>query len=222
MTGDFASARLTQPIVVNYHDLLDTSKGPDVLVMLEQALGKDGLGVIAVSNIPEYAKLRKALLPLASMLAQFPKQTQEKWEDAASSYNVGWSLGKESLADGSTDTKKGSFYANPLHDRPTDDEGLMKEYPSYARPNIWPDEDVPELEPAFKALGRVMYDVGMLLLTKCQELVDSLVILHCRAETGEQRSNGKQSSLDLSHTASESRCVKVCLFVCLNLCSTAL
>eukprot|EP00890_Picochlorum_soloecismus_P002859 jgi/Picsp_1/3574/NSC_06411-R1_protein len=201
MTGDFTSARLTQPIVVDYHNLLDRSKVPDALVMLEQALGKDGLGVIAVSNVPKYAELRKALLPLASTLAQFPKQTQEKWEDAASSYNVGWSLGKESLADGSTDTKKGSFYANPLHDRPTDDKILLEEYPSYARPNIWPSENLPELEPAFKALGRVMYDVGMLLLSKCQELVDSQCI-----ETVEGSSRYKP--LLVCDTASESKCVK--------------
>jgi len=202
MTGDFASARQTKPVVVDYNNLLD---GSDVLVLLEEAFGKDGLGVIAVSNIPKYDELRKTLLPLASTLAQFPKQIQEQWEDEASSYNVGWSLGKESLADGSTDTKKGSFYANPLHDRPTEDEHLLREYPSYTRPNIWLHDDLPELEPAFKALGRVMYDVGMLLLSKCQELVDSLC-----AETGKEKL--KQRQLYLCDTASESRCVKVCRF----------
>ena len=38
------------------------------------------------------------------------------------SYRVGWSHGKEKMSEGKFDFAKGSFYANPLHDRPVDDE----------------------------------------------------------------------------------------------------
>ncbi len=54
-------------------------------------------------------------------------------EDPASSYNFGWSHGKEALVGGRPDVHKGSYYANPVHDEVTADEDLMRQYPSYCR-----------------------------------------------------------------------------------------
>jgi hypothetical protein len=39
------------------------------------------------------------------------------------------------------------------------------------RPNIWPGEALPELEPAFKELGRLMMDVGLRLTEHCDQYV---------------------------------------------------
>jgi hypothetical protein len=39
--------------------------------------------------------------------------TTAKLENPSAKYNVGWSCGKETLADGRYDTLKGSYYANP-------------------------------------------------------------------------------------------------------------
>ena len=39
------------------------------------------------------------------------------------------------------------------------------------RPNIWPGEALPELEPAFKELGRLMMDVGLRLTEHCDRHV---------------------------------------------------
>lgn len=77
------------------------------------------------------------------------------------------SHGKEALQDGRPDVHKGSFYANPLHDQPTYDKGLMEKHPSYYRPNVWPQQHLPQLEQAFKQLGRLVIDTGMLLAAHC-------------------------------------------------------
>ena len=62
------------------------------------------------------------------------------------------------------DVAKGSYYNNPSHDRPTEDAELMKRFPAYCMPNVWPEGgDCPELEPAFKALGQLIVDVGGLV-----------------------------------------------------------
>lgn len=39
------------------------------------------------------------------------------------------------------------------------------------RPNIWPEEALPELDPAFKELGRLIMDVGLRLTEHCDQYV---------------------------------------------------
>ncbi|KAM2193703.1 hypothetical protein ACFX1R_027961 [Malus domestica] len=66
-----------------------------------------------------------------------------------------------------THTLKGSFYANPILDSPTTDESLIQRYPSYCGSNIWPNSELPELEVAFKALGKVILGVGLMVAYHC-------------------------------------------------------
>jgi len=64
----------------------------------------------------------------------------------------------------SPDVAKGSYYNNPMLDRPTEDKELMARFPAYCMPNVWPEgDDCPDLEPAFKALGRLIVSVGELV-----------------------------------------------------------
>jgi hypothetical protein len=65
-------------------------------------------------------------------------------------YAVGWSHGKEKF-EGMPDLLKGSFYANPVHEEwesHKEADGKRNELR-----NIWPNEDVPGIEQAFKGLG---------------------------------------------------------------------
>lgn len=61
-----------------------------------------------------------AVLPLSRLrlgcagLQDLPEDVKRAYEHSASSWNVGWSHGKEALRSGLLDTHKGSFYANPL------------------------------------------------------------------------------------------------------------
>ena len=165
---DFDAAERVHPVTIPYESLLDTEN--DVTAsLIEQGLGRHGLGLIAVSGVPKFSELRQRLLPIAYELSKQPEHVQKLWEDSESSFNVGWSFGKEMLQSSTgmgRDTRKGSWYANPLHDVTTNEPELLKEYPSYARPNIWPTQHVPDLEPAFKDLGRLMYSVGKMLLDR--------------------------------------------------------
>lgn len=71
------------------------------------------------------------------------------------------------------DTYKGSFYGNPLTDSATTDPELIAKYPQDYVPNLWPKEDVPELEHAFKALGSLMINVGAEVARHCDAYVKS-------------------------------------------------
>ena len=59
------------------------------------------------------------------------------------------------MAGGRPDLAKGSYYANPLFDSKTNDEQLKKKFSGIYTDNIWPKEDLPELEPAFKEMSKV-------------------------------------------------------------------
>lgn len=135
-----------------------------------QAYGSEGLGILTVSGVPGYPDMRQRLLPLAAKFADLPDEIKLRYEDIESLYNFGWSHGRESLENGQPDRNKGSYYANPIIDEPAGiDMNLIRNYPAYCRPNIWPSEDLPDLEKVFKDLGTVMIRVGRLLARHCDQ-----------------------------------------------------
>jgi hypothetical protein len=114
---------------------------------------------------------------LAAQLAALPGAVLASLEDPSSRYSFGWSCGKEVLEGGQPDKMKGSFYANPLLDDPAaGDEGLLRRYPGYCSRNVWPGRHLPQLEPALKALGRLIIEVGLLLARHCD--------VYCAAKAG--------------------------------------
>ena len=145
--------------VLDYNDLLN---GKDCSDQIERAYGEDGCGILTVKNVPGLIEARKSLLPLAKDFASLDEATKLKYENQESFYSFGWSHGKEKLQ-GKPDVSKGSYYANPQYDEPTTDAELIKKYPAFVHPNIWPREDLPQLEPAFKTLGQLIVDTGTLV-----------------------------------------------------------
>ncbi|PNW86984.1 hypothetical protein CHLRE_02g104100v5 [Chlamydomonas reinhardtii] len=102
-------------VVLDYNDL---ASGNHLHAQIEEALGPNGLGALAVRNVPGYVARRRLLLPQAHAFANLPEDVRRRYEDQESHYSVGWSHGKESLSSGQPDTYKGSYYANPLVDDP--------------------------------------------------------------------------------------------------------
>ncbi len=100
-------------------------------------------GAIAVSEVPRFADTRKRLLRMSYQLAHQPDSVLRTLEHPTSLYNAGWSKGKEKIGN-VPDELKGSFYANPLHDR----VGLFTDsHPFFYPDNIWPTRvRLPKLE----------------------------------------------------------------------------
>ncbi|XP_015572521.1 uncharacterized protein LOC8278593 isoform X2 [Ricinus communis] len=122
-------------------------------------------------KVPGFPSLRRNLLHLSSRLASLPEEKKKELEDPNSRYNFGWSHGKEKLESGKPDLFKGSFYANPVLNVPTTDPQCIQRYPHYCGSNIWPDSILPELEIAFKGLGKLILDVGVMLAYHCDQYV---------------------------------------------------
>eukprot|EP00518_Triparma_eleuthera_P000794 CAMPEP_0182453986 /NCGR_PEP_ID=MMETSP1319-20130603/808_1 /TAXON_ID=172717 /ORGANISM="Bolidomonas pacifica, Strain RCC208" /LENGTH=327 /DNA_ID=CAMNT_0024651951 /DNA_START=83 /DNA_END=1062 /DNA_ORIENTATION=+ len=141
-------------VVVSYEQVADPNV--DLNAQISSAFGPGGLGVIAIRDIPGFTDAKAALLPQAHTLAHLPQSDLENLEDSKSLFNAGWSHGKEKLGD-KPDTAKGSFYFNPLTDSPGTQEE-RDQYPVSYPCNVWPTGPMPQLEPAAKALGRLMHE----------------------------------------------------------------
>ncbi|CAL2274969.1 unnamed protein product [Prunus armeniaca] len=161
------------PVTISYSELKD--KNTDLSLKIEEGFGPNGLGILSITDVPEYSSLRRNLLHLSPRLANLPEEVKKELEDPDSRYNFGWSHGKEKLESGKPDTLKGSFYANPMLDRPTTDEYLLQRYPSYCGSNIWPNSELPELEVAFKALGKLILGVGLMVAFHCDRYVSKAI-----------------------------------------------
>ena len=128
----------------------------DISALILEAFGADGLGVIAVSGIPDWEKLVNRAVPLSYKLAHLPESTLTSLEHPESLYNSGWSYGKEKMGD-TPDTKKASFYFNPLADDPRPE--TRESHPWALPANRWPTAALPELEIECKRLGKRMHEV---------------------------------------------------------------
>ncbi|ETV83509.1 hypothetical protein, variant [Aphanomyces astaci] len=155
--------------VVDYATL---AQGGDCGALIEAAFGPDGLGILAVANVPDIEARRARCLPLAFKVATLSDEVKQKYELGSAYYSFGWSHGKESLQ-GKPDFSKGSYYNNPRTNRPTEDEHLMTTFPTMYHPNIWPTDEVPDLEPAFMSLGQLIIDTGLLVAKQCDAYVES-------------------------------------------------
>ena len=142
----------------------------DLTKSISEAFGIHGIGVLTVKNVPEFIEARQKLLPLSKTFADLSEDVKAKYVHKESFYSFGWSHGKEKLQ-GKPDLSKGSYYANPQYDRPIDDEEVITKYPAFIHPNIWPKEDIPDFEYAFKAMGQIIVHVGELLAKQCDKFV---------------------------------------------------
>jgi isopenicillin N synthase-like dioxygenase len=157
-------------VELDYFDLIKPESNLHDLI--QSAYGISGVGLLTVKNVPGFVEARKRLLPLSKKFSELPDDVKEKYVHKESLYSFGWSHGKENLQ-GKPDLSKGSYYANPQYDRPIDDESVIKQYSSFVHPNIWPSDDLPEFEVAFKELGQIIVATGTLVARHCDKYTHS-------------------------------------------------
>ncbi len=133
---------------------------------IRNAFGPEGVGLLLVHGIPNYVEARARLLPLSRSFATLPEEIKNKYVNERIHFQFGWSHGKE-MFNGKEDYSKGSYYNNPILDIKTKDEELKRKYASFCEDNIWPSEELPEFEPAFKNLGTLIIEVGKLVARQC-------------------------------------------------------
>lgn len=168
-TGRYFSTIQAEPVMIEYEDLLN---GKDLSQQIEKAFGFEGLGLITVRNVPRVMDARKKCLRLAHEFARLPQNVKEQYERKETFYSFGWSHGKE-IFEGSPDFAKGSYYANPEYDVVTKDEALIKQFPSYCSPNVWPTKHLPHFREGFMNMSKLIVDVGALVGQSCDRFLEA-------------------------------------------------
>mmetsp|Transcript_3940 Transcript_3940/g.7580 ORF Transcript_3940/g.7580 Transcript_3940/m.7580 type:complete len:390 (+) Transcript_3940:49-1218(+) len=173
------TTKTVSPELIAYEDLVAFSDGTanetaraGLIAKIGQAFGPDGLGLVGVENVPEFAEKRERVLKLSARLPYL--EDIQDCELPHAMYSTGWSHGKEKLGD-KPDTAKGSFYYNPVTDVPGTPQDRHK-YPYSYPSNKWPSaEKLPEFRE--KAMR-----MGMLLKQATVELakhIDALAARKC-------------------------------------------
>ncbi|EWC43539.1 hypothetical protein DRE_01426 [Drechslerella stenobrocha 248] len=144
---------------------------------LERAFGPDSLGILVVSGLDaQFATLRLRLLSYASHLANLPASELAGLECEEAKWLVGWSCGKEKLANGRYDTLKGSYYVNCAWYKDSQLDGAEGDYPhlpEYTKANIWPKEQVlPGFKQAFQELCTLIIDTAVLVARACDRYAE--------------------------------------------------
>jgi isopenicillin N synthase-like dioxygenase len=175
-------------VALEYADVVrDPSADNDLQASIQAAFGSQSdsaLGIVVIKNVPDLQDKRQVLLDLIRRFGELEPEKQRKYEHPQSYYSVGWSHGKESMAKGVPDFSKGSYYFNPIVDRPTEDAELIAKLPEFYAPNIWPTEDLPELETAAKDVGRLVVAAGQALAKHCDYYVESQLKVENLSEKG--------------------------------------
>ena len=98
-------------VSLNYNNLL--KEDPTIISKIGEAFGYNGIGILAVQDVPNLQELRTKLLSTGRHFAEdLSPSTRAKYEHPKSYWSFGWSHGKEKLQ-GRPDYSKGSYYNNP-------------------------------------------------------------------------------------------------------------
>jgi len=151
-------------VSLNYNNLL--KEDPTIISKIGEAFGYNGIGILAVQDVPNLQELRTKLLSTGRHFAEdLSPSTRAKYEHPKSYWSFGWSHGKEKLQ-GRPDYSKGSYYNNPVENVPYTDKKIVQQWPSFAHPNIWPSkEDEPELEFLFINIEKLIFKTCLKLGT---------------------------------------------------------
>lgn len=124
------SALIPRPISINDLNSEETQVIKNVADAIGEAFGPGGPGLLLVNGLRESFKLeRDQLLTSGRALGELPIEKLELLEFPEVDYVIGWSCGRE-LFRGVVDTRKGSFYANPVYEDPSlGDSSLLAQYP---------------------------------------------------------------------------------------------
>jgi isopenicillin N synthase-like dioxygenase len=143
--SSLSHVRSVFPNILSYTDLLS---GRNLSSELSAAFNDSGLGVLALSDVPNYSSARLSLLAQARSLYLLPEPSKSQLLCPESSYKVGYSNGHE-VYKGQSNSSQSNFYA------------FYKDRRDF--PNLWP-ASLPGLKPAFERFSALLCSTAALFL----------------------------------------------------------
>nr|KIR84611.1 hypothetical protein I308_05199 [Cryptococcus tetragattii IND107] len=179
-----------KPVTISYSALAFDGKKEDLQQQVFHALGthKGALGIVLISG--KYSTFdegdnelinvcrssssiplsSRETLPISSPSCKYARKRTGKARKARNVLHV-WLVPWQ--GDHEWNIQKGSYYANPLMDYPIVSDETRLAYPEYYAGNIWPKgmSGLEDFEQTFKELGKLIFDVGVLLARVCDNFV---------------------------------------------------
>jgi isopenicillin N synthase-like dioxygenase len=151
--------KILKPIILDFKILSDLKV--DLSKEIEKAFGVNGNGILLINNIPNFIEYKNQLLPLAKKIHLFPPEIKKKYERPEVNYSVGICTFEKYHFNGVYDMAT-SWYCSSLKDKiqKINYVGDSQEVQETYIDNFWPTEEIPELEPAFKNMGKLTSVVG--------------------------------------------------------------
>jgi len=163
----------TNVIRISFSDIENISKTKNfssIRKEIEQAYGKHGLGAIIIKDVPNHYEIKHTLLSMTHRLVNLPADVLKSIESPSTNYAFGWARGKEKYEGSDIDSRKGSFYANLKVYNEL--KGITTNKSSDE--NLWPYKNMPELEPAFHALGNQIRQVSFHLVRCIDDYIKNI------------------------------------------------
>jgi isopenicillin N synthase-like dioxygenase len=145
----------TNLIKVDYSEIINPNS--NLSKQISEAFGLEGLGLIAIKNIPGYPEIRKRILTQGFKMAHFSQDDLKSLEKPETNYSLGWQKGNTYI-NGQWEALTGSFHARVLNETITHSNDELKN--KYL--NTWPSEE------QLSGFKKVFSEMG-LLLTNCVE-----------------------------------------------------
>lgn len=133
----------------------------DLSEEIHKAFGKEGLGLIAIKNIPNLKQARENILKKGFEFFHLNESLLKKLENPEVNYLVGFNRGR-SYTENEFEYLTNAFYARTQTDRPSFklDKTLEEKYK-----NVWPDEkDIQDFKKYYLEMGTITHYILKLLL----------------------------------------------------------
>jgi len=161
----------TKLVKIDYSDLINPKN--QLNYEIDQAFGKQGLGLIAIKNIPNLNKARENILKKGFEFYHLDPEILEKLEKPEINYLVGFNKGR-SYTENQFEYLTNAFYARTQNERPSfkHDKELEKKYE-----NVWPDkEHIKDFKEYYLKMGSILHNILVLLLEHFDNYLKSFSI----------------------------------------------
>jgi len=147
----------SQIVKVQYKDLINSKE--NINISIKQAFGKEGLGLIAITDIPGYPESRKSILKEGYSLLNLPQDYLKSLERPEADYIIGWARGN------SYSSNVHEYMLSSYHCRINCEKLKYPKDPELENKltNVWP-ERLPNFKQYFQSHGLICSEIQKKIL----------------------------------------------------------
>jgi len=202
----FVEKEKTNLIKIDYSTLKDSKV--NLFKEINQAFGKEGLGLIAIKNVPNLLSARENILRKGFEFYHLDQKILKKLEKPEINYLVGFNKAR-SYTENEYEYLTNAFYARTQNNKPSFkiDKNLELKYE-----NVWPEEnEIKDFKKNFIEMGNILHNIHLLMLKHFDDYLKSLILNKNNENTNTICFKIKNNFLDF-HKENDSVCRLISYF----------